>query len=443
MKIVQKKAIHCTFLHLFALFCTVSPANSPAQYLHKMATTKLYLDTRNIIPGMDAPVKISLCMHGRTALHSLGIKLSPEYWDARTAKVIKHPQKQYLNAMLSAKKYEWDMAVLELQESGQAKRARSVTDLRNMILQHISPEEYKSDGDLFLNRFKAYADSRETAGTRSVYIQTIARMTAFDRKLETRSFEEIDGRWLAAFEAFLSKTSRSPNARAIHLRNIRAVFNEALDDEITSAYPFRKFKIKHAPTRKRALTVEQLRTLMDYPCEEYQAIYRDMFVLMFYLCGVNAVDLFNAPKNAIINGRFEYTRAKTGKLYSVKLEPEAMAIIDRYRGESHLLNIMDGRANYKDFLHRMNNALKEIGPCRRHGLGGKKERQPLFPDISQYWCRHTWATMAAELDIPKETIAAGLGHGGNSVTDIYIRFDQRKVDEANRRIIDFVTNAIR
>ncbi len=40
--------------------------------------------------------------------------------------------------------------------------------------------------------------------------------------------------------------------------------------------------------------------------------------------------------------------------------------------------------------------------------------------------------IAAELEIPKETIAATLGHGGNEVTDIYIRFDQKKVDRAIR-----------
>lgn len=33
---------------------------------------------------------------------------------------------------------------------------------------------------------------------------------------------------------------------------------------------------------------------------------------------------------------------------------------------------------------------------------------------------------------------AALGHGGNSVTDIYIDFDRRKVDEANRRVLDWV-----
>lgn len=63
---------------------------------------------------------------------------------------------------------------------------------------------------------------------------------------------------------------------------------------------------------------------------------------------------------------------------------------------------------------------------------------PLFPELTTYWARHSWATIAASLDIPKETIAAALGHGGNTVTDIYIDFDAKKIDEANRRVIDWV-----
>lgn len=56
-----------------------------------------------------------------------------------------------------------------------------------------------------------------------------------------------------------------------------------------------------------------------------------------------------------------------------------------------------------------------------------------------YIFRHSWATLAAELDIPKETISAGLGHEiGSDVTSIYIKFDQKKVDDANRRVIDYV-----
>lgn len=56
----------------------------------------------------------------------------------------------------------------------------------------------------------------------------------------------------------------------------------------------------------------------------------------------------------------------------------------------------------------------------------------------QYWARHTLATIAASLDIPKETISHALGHGNDTVTDIYIDFDKKKVDEANRKVLDYV-----
>ena len=75
---------------------------------------------------------------------------------------------------------------------------------------------------------------------------------------------------------------------------------------------------------------------------------------------------------------------------------------------------------------------------------GKKdlEGEGPFAQITTYWARHTWATIAASLEIPKETIAAALGHGGNTVTDIYIDFDQKKVDEANRKVLDYVFKGI-
>ena len=101
-----------------------------------------------------------------------------------------------------------------------------------------------------------------------------------------------------------------------------------------------------------------------------------------------------------------------------------------------MLNVLDDYKNYKDFLHRMNIGLQKIGDVERKGLGGKKHVTPKFPGISSYWSRHTWATIAASLDIPKETIAAALGHSSNSVTDIYIKFDRKKVEEANRKVID-------
>lgn len=48
-------------------------------------------------------------------------------------------------------------------------------------------------------------------------------------------------------------------------------------------------------------------------------------------------------------------------------------------------------------------------------------------------------TIAAALDVPDDVISQVLGHAArNSTTAIYIERSQRKVDEANRRVIDFV-----
>lgn len=221
------------------------------------------------------------------------------------------------------------------------------------------------------------------------------------------------------------------------MRNLRAVFNFAINEEITANYPFRKFKIKTVRTAKRSLEVKELRELFTMEVEEWQRQYRDFFMLSFLLIGTNAKDILDLPANAIVRGRIEFNRAKTKKLYSIRVEPEARAIIERYRGKAHLISALDTRTGHKQYVRQCNHALKLIGTQSRKG--GKSVGEPLFPNITTYYARHSWATIAAELDIPKETIAAALGHDmGNSTTAIYINFNQRKVDEANRRVIDFV-----
>ena len=288
----------------------------------------------------------------------------------------------------------------------------------------------------FVKHYEQFMESKTNRGTRGVYKHTLDRIRAFDKNVDNKMFEDIDLKWLTDFEAFCAKTA-CKNARNIHLRNIRAVFNNAIDYEITTAYPFRRFKIRPEATRKRSMAVEELRRLFDYPVEDYAEIYRDMFRLIFMLVGINSVDL-HGLKSITRDGRIEYKRAKTGRLYSIKVEPEAMEIINKYRGVKGLLCIADRWSDSRNFRHQCNKALQKIGRVERKGRGGKKTITAEFEGVTTYWARHTWATIAASLDIPKDTIAAALGHGGDTVTDIYIDFDQKKVDAANRRVLDWV-----
>lgn len=333
--------------------------------------------------------------------------------------------KPRIEDILKRKSYEWPKDI----------DVKSVRDYVGRELGLI--DEGEDETIKFTRHFQRFIDGKTNKGTKGVYKHTLDKIRTFDSDIDKKSFEDITLQWLTDFEAFCARTA-SKNARNIHLRNIRAVFNNAIDYEITTAYPFRRFKIRPEETRKRSLTVEELRKLFDYPVEEYAEIYRDMFKLIFMLIGINSADL-HGLKSITRDGRIEYKRAKTGRLYSIKVEPEAMEIINKYRGVNGLLCIADRWSDSRNFRHQCNKALQRIGQVERKGRGGKKFITAEWPELTTYWARHSWSTMAADLDVPDAVISLALGHSGeNKTTEIYIRRNQKKVDKANRMVLDWV-----
>lgn len=189
-------------------------------------------------------------------------------------------------------------------------------------------EEPDPRAGTFERQFVAFMESK-SGGTRGVYRQTLNRMRAFSPKLSTLSFEDVTYDWLVHFDRFLAETAPSRNARNIHFRNIWAVFN--------------------------AVDLHRLREITP-------------------------------------EGRVEYTRAKTHRLYSIKVEPEALEVINRYRGKRGLLAIADRWSNHRNFTHQINKALKAIGADKNRGgrvAGGAPKRtteqaRGLWPELSTY-----------------------------------------------------------
>lgn len=393
-----------------------------------MITTRFYLDSRQAKPGNASPLKIVLTKNGVRSLISTGISILPSQWDNNRQIVVGHSRKQQLNAMLAERKVTVDNILYRLMTEGEVTGLKA-SEIRRRVEWELYPDiEHKLT---FISRFDAYASTR-TVGTQRVYHATRRRLEAYlGNNLDSLTFEQMDVAWLRKFDAFLAKTSPARNARNIHFRNIRTVFNDALADEVIVCYPFRKFKLIPEFTRKRSLSIEKLREVFNMEdLKPHEQRYLDCFKLIFMLCGINIVDLCRLNRNCVVDGCVEYERAKTHRLYYIRLEPEAQEIMRKYAGKEWLLNYHDGCKSYRAFYQRLCKTLQDIGA--RLGIG----------ELTTYWARHSWATIAASLDIPKETIAATLGHGGNTVTDIYIDFDRRKVDEANRRVIDYVLHGI-
>lgn len=390
-----------------------------------MATTKFYLDCR--VGSSPYPIKLTITHDRKSVQLSMGIKIAPEEWDG--CKVIKHPRAQMINTQLAARKSDIDCRILEWMREGKLK-GKSAKDIKAM-LDDSSDSSIISWGDYFL-----ICASRRKGTTANMYKYTYERLMAW-RDIHSIRMDEITATTLRDFESFMARTMPSPNSRAVHFDNIRAVCNDAIDDEITQNYPFRKFKYRRVETKKRSLSLDELKTLLSCELEEHQIKYRDIFLLTILLRGINIIDLYNLTPENIVGDRIEYIRAKTKKLISVKVEKEAMELINKYKGVKNLVDIADSYQNHKDFISRIDKNLKRIGTVTI-GKHGKKTITPLFPKLSTYWARHTFASIAYnDCSIAVDTISDMFGHSnGMRVTNIYIRRNEKIADEAARKVID-------
>ena len=392
-----------------------------------MAEAYVYFDGRRPLSSGLYPVRIRVS-HRKRFFISTSVEVLKEDWTG--SEVSKNDRMaKTKNARIMSKLNEVSKILLSLELDNKL-NALSDVQLKAIIegekIEQVTP---------FINYFNEYCDRIYKARTREIYMQTKNKIEIFDHRA---TLNDITVKWLEGFENFMRGQKLSVNTISLHMRNVRAIFNFCIDNEYIDTYPFRKYKIRSEATAKRSLSVERLREFINYPVEPHQERYRDLFMLSFYLLGINMIDLLSAKSTDISNGRLIFRRSKTNKLYSIKVHPEAMDIINKYKGSKHLINIMDTYIDHKNFVKMINKHLKKIGEVEVVGTKGKKKINAAFPELSTYWARHTWATLAGELDVTKETISHALGHGNNTVTDVYIDFNLKKVDEANRRVIDYV-----
>ena len=227
---------------------------------------------------MASVLKIAISHERKVSYISLDAKLLPEQWDAAKEKIINHPNKFVLSAYINEVKQGIDSDIIDLTRDGKLGKMNA-NDIRDYSLARMNPEEKNNvDETLFMVRFLKFIEPKKES-TKETYMHTLNRVRAFvGDAVETLHFEDITKDWLTSFNTFMAKTSPSPNARNLHFRNLRAVFNDAIENDITTFYPFRKFKFKNVETAKRSLSVEELRRLIYFPCEEHAKKYVDTSV---------------------------------------------------------------------------------------------------------------------------------------------------------------------
>lgn len=270
------------------------------------------------------------------------------------------------------------------------------------------------------------------------------------------SIKEINSNMLVAYERYLrsertmtrinqlgnevTTKEKGLSDSGLHnqMRDLRTLFNAAREHYNNEDlgiyrikhYPFRKYKVGSPPlTKKRNNTLEQVLTIRDcvtIPGSRAE-LAKELYMLSFYLCGINAVDLYQITERDVRNGRLDYNRSKTqGKrkdnaFISIKIIDEAKPLLEKYLGKL--------RERYSS-ANALNWAL-----CK-----GMEQLRKLtgIPELTLYWARHTFANTARnDCRMSKDDVALALNHvdEGNRTTDIYIAKDWKIVDDVQRKVI--------
>lgn len=316
-------------------------------------------------------------------------------------------------------------------------------ELMKEHLKEICTGVKKSEKSPFLDFMREVADNKSKPNTKRGYERTMRCVEAYDPRC---TFATMTSEWVEGFIKHEADKGRGNNGIATDITHIKFVFKRAMEEGKTNNYPFNSIKIKREATKKRCLTLEQMRAIRDSkPFMRKTQAYVDFFMLGFYLIGINVSDLLVLRKEDFHNGRISYYRNKTGRLYDIKVEPEAMEIINRHksRKKDRLLDFLDIVAsdNVDHFTHNLNKALRRLGPRDPNDLR-RKTLNPIEPNVSSYYNRHTWATFASEIGIPLETIGRALGHSiwDRSITSVYVKYDTKAIDDANRKVIDYLNS---
>jgi hypothetical protein len=223
-----------------------------------------------------------------------------------------------------------------------------------------------------------------------------------------------------------------------YMRDLRTLFNaarERYNDQDLGIiniphYPFAKYKVGSPPTtKKRNISIKLIAKIRDCKTKENSRaeLAKELFMLSFYLCGINAVDLYHISKINIKKRRLEYNRCKTegrrkdNAFISIKVIEEAVPLLEKYIEKLSLRY-----ATSKGFDGALSQGMKHLRTITD------------IPQITYYWARHSFANCARnDCRFSKDDIALALNHvdNGHQTTDIYIAKDWKIVDEVQFKVM--------
>ncbi|MGB2525647.1 tyrosine-type recombinase/integrase [Flagellimonas sp. SN16] len=246
----------------------------------------------------------------------------------------------------------------------------------------------------------------------------MSALNSFNEFAPNIRMDELDMKLAKKYVAQRIK-KHSPGGVDSYRRSLKALWNTLS----TEPNPF-KFPISIPDKEQRVATTKDLKKMKKAKLEGMAAFYRDCWLLMFYLGGIDLEVLARLKKDNIVGDRVNFNRSKGNSetFCSNIILPEAQKIIDKYM-EDYFVPIH--KYNYREFRSNFSRRFKEV--CKKMALTAQ---------LTPKNVRHTFIDRAQQLLIDERVTAQIVGHKIRTTTSIYTNEFPRSVqDEAHAKII--------
>lgn len=394
-----------------------------------MAKVSFVLDQRTQNKFGQSPVKIQITNRNSMTHISTGVFVRPKDFSDNPHFPIAHHVvgAKQLTEQLQAAAHKYYEIIMDLQERG---RLDSMTAAE--IRQYAERKRQPVQTNSFSATLKYYMEHCRTEKTRGTYAYTMQKLNAYTDNA-ILEFEDVDYQFLLEFKDWMIDHELKTNTRGIVFRCMRAVWNYGIKTRIAKRddNPFTSdFTIESATKEIDYLPLKVWKKLRTADLKGGQAMARDFFLLSFYLCGINPVDLYNMDRSG--KKEVSFVRQKIAfhdpEPCKIGIQPAAQAIIDKYRGDNKLLSFFEHYSCYNVFKRFITTKLKKAGEAID------------YPRLYFYQARYSWATYAVNVGVSELVIDKALGHKPHGLVGQrygYVSWDM--VNRANRDVIEFAS----
>jgi hypothetical protein len=172
--------------------------------------------------------------------------------------------------------------------------------------------------------------------TSETYSTTLNSFKRFRADVDV-GLEDIDSSLIEAYESYLKHNDLSPNTISFYLKHLRAVYNRAVDDELTmDKKPFKRVSTTIEKTPKRAISLKVIKRLKALDCSHNPSrrFARGMFLFSFYTRGMSFVDIAYLQKKNLKGDVLFYRRKKTNQQLMIHWEGCMQDILKSYGADT-------------------------------------------------------------------------------------------------------------